>query len=54
MEAALAYAAVALGILLFLAVGAYVVSRAASIAHFRTKLEYIRSIFREGEQRNGR
>lgn len=42
-----------LGALLFLAVCAYVIARAASLAHFKTKLEYYRSMFREGE-RNGR
>lgn len=47
------YVLAAVGTLLFLAVSAYIVSRAISIAHFRTKLEYIRSIFREGEHRNG-
>lgn len=44
---------VALGTLLFLAMCAYVIARAVSIAHFRTKLEYFRSLLRQGENRNG-
>jgi hypothetical protein len=36
---------------LLLVVIAYAISRAASIAHFRTKLEYFRSVLREGANR---
>lgn len=39
-----------LGILLLVII-AYAMSRAASLAHFRTKLEYFRSVLKEGANR---
>lgn len=32
----------------------YGASRAASVAFFRTKLEYIRSVLKEGQEHNGK
>jgi len=40
-------------LLLFIAVACYVGARAIGIAWYRTKLEYMRSVFREGDQ-NGK
>jgi hypothetical protein len=39
-----------LGVFLLVVI-AYATSRAASIAHFRTKLEYFRSVLKEGTHR---
>lgn len=38
----------------FIVAVCYAGSRAASVAYFRTKLEYIRSVIREGSERNGK
>jgi hypothetical protein len=36
-----------------LVISAYAATRAGSIAYFRTKLEYMRSVMREGARHNG-
>lgn len=43
---------ISLGAILIV-ITSYGASRAASVAYFRTKLEYIRSVLKEGQEKDG-
>jgi hypothetical protein len=41
-------------IIILLVIGGYACSRAVALAWFRTKLEFVRSVIREGARGNGK